>query len=524
MERFDNDELQKKRDDINEEDHRNEKQENKYPTKEDAETSPFRKNHGTSHHSLNHDPDNPHSLDQQVDEEQPITPNDMKQNPFHQSQHDATNQRMYTQKETAETHNRIDVPPSVHQKDDGGEADPFIIMKEEEQKQPKRRHWPYLLSGFIGGLIATILVFVLLSNAWITIPGLNLESEIHGTESTSTDEVEQDVRPVIAAPEDDVSYSIDDAAKAVVGIINLQQRNIWTPNEEAGAGSGIIYKKEGDKAFIVTNYHVVADAEVVEVDINNEERLEARVLGTDPLTDLAVLEIDGTEIEYVAELGSSSDIHVGQTVYAIGNPLGVEFYGTVTKGIVSGLDRSVKVDTTGNRQPDWITEVIQTDAAINPGNSGGALVDSSGKVVGINSMKIANQVVEGIGFAIPIDTAIPIMEELKEKGEVTRPYIGIYTAELYQVPMQYRHQIILPNDVEGGIVVANVSPRSPAEEAGLRQFDVITKINGHDIHSMLDLRKYLYSEVDVGDIVEIEYYRNGELNKVDLQLKEQQPF
>ncbi len=209
--------------------------------------------------------------------------------------------------------------------------------------------------------------------------------------------------------------------------------------------------------------------------MNNDERLKAEVLGSDRLTDLAVLRVDGSKVDTVAKLGSSDDLQVGDTAIAIGNPLGMNFANSVTKGIISGLERSISVDTNGDRRPDWITEVIQTDAAINPGNSGGALINADGEVVGINSMKIARREVEGIGFAIPIDSALPVIKQLANDGKVARPYIGISTASVSQVPPQYRDQVQLPEDVEGGMVIAQVEPGSPADNASLQQFDVITK-------------------------------------------------
>src|SRR5699024_8153323 len=242
-------------------------------------------------------------------------------------------------------------------------------------------------------------------------------------------------------------------------------------------GSGIIYKKEDDKAYVVTNNHVVSDAEEVEVALDEDNKKDAKVLGTDELTDLAVLEIDGEDIDTVAKLGKSDDLEVGEDVIAIGNPLGVEFSGSVTKGIISGLERNIPVDTSGNNQPDWYSEVIQTDAAINPGNSGGALVNKDGEVIGINSMKIAQQAVEGIGFAIPMDAAEPIMEQLEKEGKVDRQFIGISTASLDEVPPQYQQKINLPDDVDSGMVVADIEQGSPADDAGLDQFDVITKID-----------------------------------------------
>ncbi|WP_010098161.1 S1C family serine protease [Ornithinibacillus scapharcae] len=341
-----------------------------------------------------------------------------------------------------------------------------------------------------------------------------------GVHNALEDKSEPEIITTMAEEDTESSTNLAEVSEAVVGVTNLQRQSIWTDSQEAGTGSGIIYKKEDGKAYVVTNHHVVNGAEQVEVVLSNDERVQAKVLGTDELTDLAVLQIDGEKVSKVASLGSMDNKQVGETVFAIGNPLGIEFANSLTKGIISGLERSVSVDTNGDNVADWITEVIQTDAAINPGNSGGALVDTSGKVIGINSMKIASTQVEGIGFAIPIDAALPIMEQLEANGKVQRPFIGISMATINQVPMQYRHNIILPEGVEHGMVVASVEPGSPADEAGLQQFDVITKIDEHDTPTALELRKYMYSETQVGDTVKLEVYRNGEKQIIDLKLME----
>lgn len=390
-----------------------------------------------------------------------------------------------------------------------------VVEKEPKKKKPSKL--PHFFSGIAGGIVAAVLIVVLFMNNVIAVN--NNGATVNKQVASNNDDTEV-ISQMVSSDEHDVT-GIDKTSKAVVGISNIQQRSVWTPDEEVGSGSGIIYKKEDGKAYIVTNNHVVEGAEDVEIDINNDQRLPAKVLGTDELTDLAVLEVDGSTIEQVADLGSSEKLIVGDTVLAIGNPLGMDFSGSVTKGIVSGLDRSLKVDTTGDNQPDWISQVIQTDAAINPGNSGGALVNADGEVIGINSMKIARQAVEGIGFAIPIDAALPIMEQLEASGEIARPFIGVSTVEINQVPPEYRNQIVIPEEVNEGMVVADVQNGSPADKAGLQQFDVITTINDNEISSSLDLKSYLYSETGVGDKIEIEIYRDGKQQKLDLELIDQ---
>ncbi len=388
--------------------------------------------------------------------------------------------------------------------------------KSEQRRNIKnRKNWTAaVFGGMIGGVIASIIVALLFSYNVIPLNETSQNSDDTGSDTTATEVV-----TTLAAEEADVSTNISEVAETVVGVVNLQQQSVWTGSQEAGTGSGIIYKKEDGNAYVVTNQHVVDGAQEVEIVLNDEERIPATVLGGDALTDLAVLQIDGEKVDRVANLGSSDELQVGETVLAIGNPLGLDFANTVTKGIISGLNRSVNVDTNSDGQADWVTEVLQTDAAINPGNSGGALVNADGEVIGINSMKIAQSSVEGIGFAIPIDAALPLMEQLETEGEVARPLIGISTASLNQVPPQFRYEIQLPNDIEGGMVIANVQQGSPADDAGLQQFDVITKINGQEVTTILELRKYLYSETKIGDNIEVEYIRDGERHTTTLVLE-----
>ncbi|CEI82475.1 hypothetical protein J18TS1_29510 [Oceanobacillus oncorhynchi subsp. incaldanensis] len=386
-------------------------------------------------------------------------------------------------------------------------------------KQKKSKGWfRGFFSGAIGGIISSVLVVLLLGNQLL--PASEGIMDSSGGETASSSASSESIIPTIASDDADVSADISEVSQAVVGVINMQQQNLWEDSQEAGTGSGIIYKKEDGKAYVITNNHVVEGAEQLQVALNEEHQVDATVLGTDALTDLAVLEIDGEHVDTVANLGSSEDIEVGETVMAIGNPLGMDFNNSVTRGIISGLNRNVEVDTNGDGAPDWVTEVLQTDAAINPGNSGGALVNADGDVIGINSMKIAQSQVEGIGFAIPIDEALPVVEKLETDGEVSRPLIGISTAPLSQVPPQYQQEIELPEDVEGGMVIANVQSGSPADNANLQQFDVITKINGNPVTSIIELRKELFDQGQAGEHVEIEFARDGELHSITLKMDE----
>jgi serine protease Do len=440
----------------------------------------------------------------------------------HQENEDSSKNNPETN-EVIEERNNANTPPQStfdedHIKNEGHER-PEENRRTTHPPNKIKQGKPWLTAifgGMVGGVLTAVIVTILFTSGVI-------ETENTADSEQASETVQVDGTPMVeklTAEDANVSTNIQEVSEAVVGVVNLQQQSIWTGSEEAGTGSGIIYKKEDGKAFVVTNQHVVDGAEQVEVVLNEEERVQAKVLGGDALTDLAVLEIDGKNINTVADIVSSENLTVGETVLAIGNPLGLEFANSVTKGIVSGLNRSVTVDTNSDGQPDWVTEVIQTDAAINPGNSGGALVNADGQVIGINSMKIAQSSVEGIGFAIPTSTALPIMEQLEKEGEITRPQIGISTVSLLQVPPQYRYEINLPDDLEGGMVIANVQPNSPADRAGLKQFDVITKIDGNEVTSILELRKYLYSKTTVGDNIKLEYIRDGEYHNTNLKLEE----
>ncbi|OWR32423.1 2-alkenal reductase [Saccharibacillus sp. O23] len=325
----------------------------------------------------------------------------------------------------------------------------------------------------------------------------------------------------------DVSGVVEELGGAVVGITNIQSRGgggmFMTPSSEdgvpVGTGSGVIYKKEGDLAYIVTNNHVVAGANQLEVTLADGTDVQGKLVGTDVWTDLAVVTMEASAAETVVEFGDSSKLKAGQPVIAIGNPLGLEFAGSVTTGVVSGLERVVPVDVDEDGTPDFQSEAIQTDAAINPGNSGGALLDLSGKLIGINSAKISTDTVEGIGLAIPINVAVPIIEQLEANGEVHRATIGVTTVDLAAIPSAYyQSDLRLPAEVTEGAIVQRVLPNSAASRAGLRQLDVITEVDGQAIGSSGDLRQYLFTEKKVGDDLTITFYRNGQRQQATLSL------
>ncbi|MBY7145125.1 trypsin-like peptidase domain-containing protein [Virgibacillus sp. NKC19-3] len=394
------------------------------------------------------------------------------------------------------------------------------------RKRKRRRGW--LVPGMLGIIIGVLLVTVALP----ALPGSDLlpDQWTAQEETNNNDAYDGDGNNVNTNVNVDVSTQITDVVEevtpAVVGVLNIQrQEDFWGSQEEsneAGTGSGVIYKVDDGTAFVVTNQHVVEGADTVEVVLADETRVDAEILGGDLFSDLAVLRMDGSEVEGVIDIGTSENIKVGEPAIAIGNPLGMMFSSSVTQGVISGTQRTIPQDFNQDGRPDWQAEVIQTDAAINPGNSGGALINISGQLIGINSMKINQAAVEGIGFAIPIDSAMPTIQELEETGEVTRPYLGVEIYSLDEVPQSEWDQTLnLPQDIDGGVYVWSVDPLSPADEVGMQQLDVITQLDGEPVMNMIDLRKILYQEKEIGDEVVVTYYRDGEQAEATIELDSQ---
>ncbi|MBO8168589.1 MAG: trypsin-like peptidase domain-containing protein [Thermoanaerobacteraceae bacterium] len=313
--------------------------------------------------------------------------------------------------------------------------------------------------------------------------------------------------PVPFEPGDNPIVRIaDTVGPAVVSITNYQSGFFISPHS-VSSGSGVIF--DSRKGYIVTNFHVVDNADRLVVSLDENRQYEAKLIGGDRRTDLAVLQIDAPNLPE-AEFGDSSKIRVGETAIAIGNPLG-EFARSVTVGVISALNRELTVQSSGGME---ITlELIQTDAAINPGNSGGALVNTRGEVIGINSAKIAREGVEGLGFAIPINDVRPIVKQLIEKGRVSRPFIGIYDfSEITEKLSQWY-------DVPVGIHVNGVVRGGPADKAGMKPNDIIVQLNDEKIETLSDLYNFL-KEHKVGDKVKVVVFRDGRKVQLDLVLGE----
>lgn len=275
----------------------------------------------------------------------------------------------------------------------------------------------------------------------------------------------------------------------------------------ASNGTGFVYDEDDKNAYILTNSHVVDGASSVKVKFTNNTIENVEVVGNDSYSDIAVLKIDKDKVLKIAELGQVENSRVGDTVFAIGAPLDDEYSWTVTRGILSGKDRLVDVSTSNSTTADWVMSVIQTDAAINSGNSGGPLANSNGEVIGITNMKLVSDGVEGIGFAIPIGDAIDFANELREKGSIDRPFLGVSMLDASDTYNLSRYRITLDANQTGAVII-QVQEDSPAGKVGLEMGDIITKIGDYEIDSVARLKYYLYKYAP-GDKVEIAFIRNG---------------
>lgn len=406
--------------------------------------------------------------------------------------------------------------------------EPTPVEKKSAKKKKAFR------SGFVGGVTGGLLAVIIGFGAMSATGTLN---QLTGVKSTATSTTTVKTSPTALSNKSagDVSDVVANVKNAVVSVINkqsLNQNNLFgsygqnrkqnqkTEDSDlttASEGSGVIYKVENGYAYIVTNNHVISGSQELEVLMADGTREKAELIGADKWTDLAVLKIKADKVTTVAEFANSDEVKAGQTAIAIGSPLGTEFATSVTQGIVSAKDRSVPTDVDGDGKQDWVVTAIQTDAAINPGNSGGALVNAAGQVIGINSMKISKSSVEGIGFAIPSNEVVSIINQLEKSGKVIRPVLGISMVDLTSVSSQGRQQLALSNDVKEGVVVADVQDDSSASKGGLKQYDVITEIDGKPITGVQTLRKALYSKT-VGSSMEVTYYRNGQKQTTTIQL------
>lgn len=347
-----------------------------------------------------------------------------------------------------------------------------------------------LIAALLGGLIGAYIAPTYLYGKYIPFPYLNQGENI-------TINPNDDLSNVTAVSKKSMS--------CVVGITTIELKNNWFSGiqEVQGVGSGIIVNSNG---YILTNSHVIGDGKAADIKVQYKDgtKENAEIIWFEQALDLAIIKTKSTNLP-VAELGDSDVLEVGELAVAIGNPLGLQFQRTVTSGIISGLDRSIRSETM------IIDNLIQTDASINPGNSGGPLLNSKGQVIGINTAKITSA--EGLGFSVPINTAKPIIEQVIKTGKFDLAYIGIGG---YEVSI-YERATGQSTGVDFGVVILQVTQGSPAMQAGIQAGDILIKVDDKEIADMTALRRYLYNFRPL-DTVRVTYIRNGSQNEVDVVL------
>ena len=350
-------------------------------------------------------------------------------------------------------------------------------------------------------------------------------SQKHNSGTTTTTTVSK----AAVKNENSTTQAVDKVKDAVVSVITYSsnsQNSLITSDETDtdtnaeqvfSEGSGVIYKKEGDTAYIVTNTHVINGAKKVDIRLADGTKVPGDIVGSDTYSDIAVVKIAADKVTTVAEFGDSNQLTVGETAIAIGSPLGSEYANTVTQGIISSLNRHVSLKSEDGQAIS--TNAIQTDTAINPGNSGGPLINIQGQVIGITSSKIASNggtSVEGLGFAIPANDVKNIIKQLEKDGKVTRPALGIHMVNLTNLSTADLQKLKLPDNVTSGVAVRSVQKNMPAN-GHLQQYDVITKIDDTKISSTTELQNALYSH-SIGDEMTVTYYRNGKEETTKIKL------
>ena len=351
--------------------------------------------------------------------------------------------------------------------------------------------------------------YIILSFLCITLGCLIMYGVMYFFPNTVVKTVVEEKKTVNVVDEG-ISEGINNVYNAVVVI------ETYKNNKVASTGSGFAFKEVNNETYVMTNNHVISGGTKIVLTLPNDEEVEATVVGSDSFTDIAVLKIPSNKNLKIANLSSASKVEIGDTVFAVGAPLGKQFRSTVTRGILSGKDRLV--ETTSSNE-ELLMNVIQTDASINPGNSGGPLCDVSGNVIGVTSLKIVESSVEGLGFAITIEDALSYANNLIENGKVVRGYVGIKMINATETFQLLRNGISIDKSVTSGVVIAEVINDSPASRSGLEKGDVIVKVGKYDVKSIAEFRYYLY-KYKVGDEVELTIYRGSKIEKIKVKIEE----
>lgn len=376
------------------------------------------------------------------------------------------------------------------------------INQPNGQKGPQKKWSKNTIFKFV---VTILLVVSLACNGFLMYKVLGTSSSTNGsTSNAKVQTVNYDVKT-------DLTEIIKNAKESTVGVA------VYQNNKLSGSGSGVIYKIDGKTVYVITNHHVIDSAQSIEVIYSNGESVKAELIGSDQYGDIAVLKMTVNFDVTAFKTGDSDLLDSGEPVIAVGSPLGIEYAGTVTQGIVSAAKRTVSVDLNGDGKEDWDMNVIQTDAAINPGNSGGALINAVGELVGITSMKYSSEDVEGMGFALPINDAVKLVEEIISTGKVNRPTLGISGLSLDGYSSYELYMYRIQTNLNKGIYVASVQSGSAASSAGIQAGDVITKFDGEEIQSYKDFLTKLYSKKP-GDTVKLTINHNGSTSDVNVKL------
>ena len=370
-----------------------------------------------------------------------------------------------------------------------------------------------ILIGFLSGTLGSFVTLQLYQKQ-VSQAANNTTNTVTQTSYKNENATTQAVNKVKDAVVSVITYS----ANRQNSVFGNDETDTDTDSQQvASEGSGVIYKKNGKDAYLVTNTHVIKGASKVDIRLADGTKVPGEIVGSDTFSDIAVVKISSEKVTTVAEFGDSSKLNVGETAIAIGSPLGSEYANTVTQGIISSLNRNVSLKSQDGQAIS--TKAIQTDTAINPGNSGGPLVNIQGQVIGITSSKIASNggtSVEGLGFAIPSNDAQNIIKQLESDGKVTRPALGIQMVNLANIGASDLRKLNIPSSVTSGVVVKSVQSNMPAS-GHLEKYDVITKVDDKDISSSTDLQSALYNH-SIGDTIKITYYRNGKEETTTVKL------
>lgn len=288
-------------------------------------------------------------------------------------------------------------------------------------------------------------------------------------------------------------------------------------NQLASTGTGFVYKTDDKYGYVLTNQHVISGMEKVNLIMTNEEEVEAQILGGDEYLDLAVLRIDKSRVLQVATIGKSEKMNIGDTIFTVGSPMGYDYRGSVTSGILSGKDRMVSVNISNSSSNDWVMRVLQIDASINPGNSGGPLLNVNGEVIGICSLKLVDAEIEGMGFAIPIEYAMNHLSSLEKGEKINWPLLGIGMCNVTDTSTLYRSGVMLSSDITEGVAVVSITENTGAATAGIKKGDVIIKINNNKVKDSAYLRYELYQH-QAGDKIEVTVIRDGKEKKIEVKL------